>query len=584
MTDPTPTSERLEALKARWESDKGSRVFLQLADEHRRLGRLGDAIAVLDEGLRSNRGHLGARVARARCLVELGRAGEAVGDLEKVIEADPTQMVAYRLLVDAYIQQGDADRARQRLRVYGLLNDSDPEIEELSRSIDQLERGGAPPSPTGSAGPAEAAETAETAGPAEPEAGADAGLEDIPLTTDLPNLDELGDLPDLDEPAGETPFPETLPQGREPAEPAEPAASTEPFDLPEVPEAPETAPVPDVPDPFPSLAPSETDRRSEPSLDEDLFAAPPSEAAEAKPEPALPVGEPPLETEPGTEPEPGPAEAPAADTAAERVAQETEPEAEPDLFAAGGPEAAKPAGEPAGPGPSGDSDDLFDLGPPSTRAAAPNLDELFGDVPQPEAPPPAVPAEEALASAIPAAPAPEPPGEPGSEEVPEPEPEPEAVAEEVAPPEDIAPPPAPEPEPEPSFAPPEEGRPTVTLGRLYLRQGHLGEAETIFREVLVREPGNEEARRGLEEVLTQAASAPDGASGPGTGREPEIAEAAPEAESRPDQVPAAAPELDVTELLEGYDPAAHGEGLTARKRFALGRYRERIRGGGRDVH
>ncbi|HUF78204.1 MAG TPA: tetratricopeptide repeat protein, partial [Thermoanaerobaculia bacterium] len=113
-------------------------------------------------------------------------------------------------------------------------------------------------------------------------------------------------------------------------------------------------------------------------------------------------------------------------------------------------------------------------------------------------------------------------------------------------------------EPSPDRAP---DRPTVTLGRLYLRQGHLREAEEIFRGVLAVEPGNAEARRHLGELEAAPASAePQPA---GSAREP-------------------GPALGAAELLAGL---AGGEGVTERKRYVLERYLERVRGRApRDVH
>ncbi|MDH3255280.1 MAG: tetratricopeptide repeat protein [Acidobacteriota bacterium] len=42
---------------------------------------------------------------------------------------------------------------------------------------------------------------------------------------------------------------------------------------------------------------------------------------------------------------------------------------------------------------------------------------------------------------------------------------------------------------------------TVTLGQLYLDQGHTSEAERIFRAILERDPDNDDARAGLEATL-----------------------------------------------------------------------------------
>ena len=42
--------------------------------------------------------------------------------------------------------------------------------------------------------------------------------------------------------------------------------------------------------------------------------------------------------------------------------------------------------------------------------------------------------------------------------------------------------------------------PTVTLGELYLAQGHRREAAEIFEQVLRADPGNHRAREGLESL------------------------------------------------------------------------------------
>lgn len=134
------TPERLRALQSRWESDKTSRVFVQLAEEYRRAGRTEEALAVLGEGLTANPNYLAAKVVLGRCHLDLGRTQSAIRELEGVISRDPTQMVAYKLLVEAHLAEGDGEEARKRLRIYSLLNDSDPEIAELRRRIGEAGR------------------------------------------------------------------------------------------------------------------------------------------------------------------------------------------------------------------------------------------------------------------------------------------------------------------------------------------------------------------------------------------------------------------------------------------------------------
>jgi thioredoxin-like negative regulator of GroEL len=138
MADGFP--DRLTQLRARWQGDPSSRVFLQLAEEYRHLGRVQDALQVLESGLKEHPGYLSALVAKGRCLLELGDAGEARGVLERVVQQDATQMVANKLLVRAYLETGEPERAGQRLDLYSLLNDSDPEIAELRQRVVAMSR------------------------------------------------------------------------------------------------------------------------------------------------------------------------------------------------------------------------------------------------------------------------------------------------------------------------------------------------------------------------------------------------------------------------------------------------------------
>src|SRR5262249_48196878 len=119
-------------------------------------------------------GYLSALVAKGRCLLELGEPEQSRAVLERVVKQDATQMVANKLLVRAYIETAEPERARERLDLYTLLNDSDPEIDELRRaprapppqdqpaSAPPPARDPAPPAPR--AGPPPAAAT--PAGPA----------------------------------------------------------------------------------------------------------------------------------------------------------------------------------------------------------------------------------------------------------------------------------------------------------------------------------------------------------------------------------------------------------------------------------
>ncbi len=132
-------SERLLQLKQRWDRDPNSRLFLQLAEEYRRAGRLREAIATLSQGLERHPSYLSAQVAMGRCLLEAGDADASAEWLERAIRQDPTQLVANKLLVETHLAQGDAGGARERLDIYRLLNDGDAEIEQLERRLHRMD-------------------------------------------------------------------------------------------------------------------------------------------------------------------------------------------------------------------------------------------------------------------------------------------------------------------------------------------------------------------------------------------------------------------------------------------------------------
>lgn len=126
---------RLAELEARWEADPGSRVFVQLADEYRRQGRLADAIEVLEKGLKAQPHYVTAQVALGRCHLEAGDTAEALILLESAVVQDPTHLLANKLMVESYLRTGQTERARKRLDLCRLISSDDPELESLEERL-----------------------------------------------------------------------------------------------------------------------------------------------------------------------------------------------------------------------------------------------------------------------------------------------------------------------------------------------------------------------------------------------------------------------------------------------------------------
>jgi tetratricopeptide (TPR) repeat protein len=133
---PDSSPEHLAELRRRWQAEPGSRLFLQLAEEYRRADRHAEAVEVLEKGLEQHPNHVSAHVALGRVRLDMGEPGSAAQALERALELDVTNLVANKLLIEAYLGRGERERARQRLELYRLLNDSDPDVADLRRRID----------------------------------------------------------------------------------------------------------------------------------------------------------------------------------------------------------------------------------------------------------------------------------------------------------------------------------------------------------------------------------------------------------------------------------------------------------------
>jgi tetratricopeptide (TPR) repeat protein len=135
MTEDNSSPQDIEELRRRWEAEPTPQLSLQLAEEYRRAGETEQAVSVLETALESHPEHVAARVALGRYQMELGRHGEARSVLEAVVAEDPTHLVANKALIHLYVRLGEEHQAQDRLDLYKILNEGDPEIEELELRI-----------------------------------------------------------------------------------------------------------------------------------------------------------------------------------------------------------------------------------------------------------------------------------------------------------------------------------------------------------------------------------------------------------------------------------------------------------------
>jgi pentatricopeptide repeat protein len=136
MASPGITA-KIEELQFRIKTDPKSRLFFPLAEELRKNGKLPEAEQVLRTGLGVHSTYLSAWVSLGRVLREQHKNADAVEALTKALQVDPGNVVAARLLADAYLDLGEKVEA---IKKYKLVHALMPSDEELEAKIAQLDR------------------------------------------------------------------------------------------------------------------------------------------------------------------------------------------------------------------------------------------------------------------------------------------------------------------------------------------------------------------------------------------------------------------------------------------------------------
>lgn len=134
---PQPASSaKIEELRFRVKSDPKTRLFFPLAEELRRIDQFADAENVLRAGLTHHPTYLSAWVSLGRVLREQDKHADAVEALNMALQVDPGNVVAARLLADAYLDLGDKLEA---IKKYKLVRALLPADETLDVVIERLE-------------------------------------------------------------------------------------------------------------------------------------------------------------------------------------------------------------------------------------------------------------------------------------------------------------------------------------------------------------------------------------------------------------------------------------------------------------
>lgn len=136
MADPAAEA-RIRDLERRLDLDSGSRLFVSLADEYRKVGRVKDALSALQKGLLAHPGYVAAQVALGRVYLEANQATDAIATFTKVLVADPANLVAAKSLAEIHLGRNDNLEALKKFKLYRAIS-GDRKVDEMIAKLEPL--------------------------------------------------------------------------------------------------------------------------------------------------------------------------------------------------------------------------------------------------------------------------------------------------------------------------------------------------------------------------------------------------------------------------------------------------------------
>ncbi len=134
-----PAIARFREMLAR---DPRSMAFAPLAEALRKSGRLDEAVAAAEAGLKTHPGYLGGLVVLGRALFDKGDIPRAFDILSKAVKANPDNYMAAKTLARIHLLRGEAGLALTAFRTVRSLMPGDREVEE---ELARLEAAGVQP-------------------------------------------------------------------------------------------------------------------------------------------------------------------------------------------------------------------------------------------------------------------------------------------------------------------------------------------------------------------------------------------------------------------------------------------------------
>ncbi len=141
----TGNAAEIDRLALAFAKEPGSKVFIPLAEEYGKAGMWEEAVAVLEDGLKTYPGFITAMVALGRAYEQINQPIKAKAILEEAIKSSPDNLRAHRILAKLYVAQGANEAAIRSYNVILSIHPHDQEALSLRTGLDVPTTQGAAP-------------------------------------------------------------------------------------------------------------------------------------------------------------------------------------------------------------------------------------------------------------------------------------------------------------------------------------------------------------------------------------------------------------------------------------------------------
>jgi len=131
----TSNAAEIDRLALAFVKEPGSKAFIPLAEEYGKAGMWEEAVAVLEDGLKTYPSFITAMVALGRAYEQINQPVKAKAILEEAIKVSPDNLRAHRTLAKLYTAQGAKEAAIRSCNVILSINPHDQEALSLLAAL-----------------------------------------------------------------------------------------------------------------------------------------------------------------------------------------------------------------------------------------------------------------------------------------------------------------------------------------------------------------------------------------------------------------------------------------------------------------